>query len=99
MFIWNFLNSSLNKEDERLKIEGCNLIRSDHPRGLKKGGVCVYYKEYIPLTRREDLCNLNNCLVAEIRLENEKCFLNLLYSSPSQSQHKLKIFVQTYIFL
>ena len=28
-----FLNSSLNKKDDRLKIEGYNLIRSDHPSG------------------------------------------------------------------
>ena len=39
-----FLNSSCNKDNDRLKIEGCNLIRLDQPRGFKKGGVCVYYK-------------------------------------------------------
>ena len=31
-----FLNSSLDSEDDRLKIEGYNLIRSDHPSGSKK---------------------------------------------------------------
>ena len=35
----------------------------------KKGGVCVYYKEHIPLLRRYDLCTLSNCLVTKIRLE------------------------------
>ena len=41
-----FLNSSLNNEDDRLKIEGYNFIRADHPSGLKRG-VCVYYKVHI----------------------------------------------------
>ena len=80
-----FLNSSLDSEDDRLKIEGYNLIRSDHPSDSKKGGVCVYYKEHIPLVRRDDLCTLSNCLVTEIRLENEKCFLPCFYQSPSQT--------------
>ena len=31
-----FLNSSLDSEDDRLKIEEYNLIRSDHPIGSKK---------------------------------------------------------------
>ena len=87
-----FLNSSLDSEDERLKIERCNLIRSDHPSGSKKGGVCVYYKEHIPLVRRGDLCTLSNCLVTEIRLENENCFLTCLYQSPSQTQHDFEKF-------
>ena len=38
-------------EDDRLKIKGYNLIRSDHSSVSKKGGVCVYYKEHIPLVR------------------------------------------------
>ena len=87
-----FLNSSLNSEDDRLKIEGYNLIRSDHPRDSKKGGVYVYYMEHIPLVRRDDLCTLSNCLVTEIHLENEKCFLTCRYQSPSQTQHEFENF-------
>ena len=30
-------------------------------------------------------CTLDNCLVTEIRFQNEKCFLTCLYRSPSQS--------------
>ena len=37
-----FLHSSLDSEDDRLKIEGYSLIRSDHPSHSKKGGFCVY---------------------------------------------------------
>ena len=94
-----YLNSSLNKKDDKLNIEGYNLIRSDHRHGLKKGGICVYYEEYVPFIRRDDLCTLDNCLVAEIRLENEKCFFACLYRSPNQSQHKFEDFCTKLDFL
>ena len=42
-----FLNSSILSDDNRIKIDGYSLIRSDHPSDSKKGGVCVYYKEHI----------------------------------------------------
>ena len=87
-----FLNCSLESEDGRLKIERYKLIRSDYPSGSKKGGVCVYYKEHIPLVRRDDLCILSNCLVTKIRLENQKYFLTCLYRSPSQTQHEFENF-------
>ena len=48
------------------------------------GGVCIYYKEYISLIKRDDICTLDNCLMTEIRLQGEKCFLTCIYRSPSQ---------------
>ena len=87
-----FLNSSLDCEDDRLKIEEHNLKRSDHPSGSKKGNVCVYYKKHIALVRGNDLCTLSNSLVTKICLENEKCFLTCLYQSPSQTQHEFENF-------
>ena len=36
------LNSSILSDDNRITIDGYNLIRSDHPSDLKKGGVCMY---------------------------------------------------------
>ena len=41
-------------------IDGYNLIRSDHPRGLKKIGVYIYYKEHNPLILRDDINTLDN---------------------------------------
>ena len=83
-----FLNSSLNRDDGRLKVEVYNLISSDDTSDLKKEGVCIYYKQHIPLIRRNDLCSPSNCLVTEIRSENEKCSLTCLFRSTSQNQHE-----------
>ena len=67
-----FLSSSIQNDDHKLKLDGYNLIRSDHPNDSKKDGVCIYRKEHILLIRRDDLCTLGNCLVTEIRSQNEK---------------------------
>ena len=87
-----FLNSSIQNDDHKLKIDGYNLIRFDHRSDSKKVGVCIYYKEHITLIRRDDLCTLDNCLVTEIRSQNEKCFLTCAYRSPSQCQEEFKTF-------
>ena len=87
-----FLSSSIQNDDHKLKLDGYNLIRSNHPNDSKKDGVCIYRKEHIPLIRRDDLCTLDNCLVTEIRSQNEKWLLTCAYRSPSQSQEEFEIF-------
>ena len=34
-----FLNSDTAFDDDNLKIEGCNIVRSDHPSDSRRGGV------------------------------------------------------------
>ena len=80
-----FLNSSVETNDDRISIDGYNLRRADHPIDSKRDGVCIYYKEHIPLVKRHDICTLDNCLVSEIRSQGKKCFLTCIYCFPSQS--------------
>ena len=68
------------------------MIRADHSSGSKRGGVCIYYKEHIPLIKRDDICTLDNCLVTEIRSQGEKSFLTCVYRSPSQTQDEFEDF-------
>ena len=44
-----FLNSSIQRDDDRLTIDGNYLIRPGYPSDMKKGEVCIYYKEHISL--------------------------------------------------
>ena len=44
-----FLDSSYSNDDATLQLSGYSLVRTDHPMGTKRGGVCIYYKEYISL--------------------------------------------------
>ena len=78
-----FLNSSIETNDDRISIDGYNLIRADHPNDSKRSGVCIYYKEHIPVIKRDDTCTLYDCLVTEICSQGEKCFLTCIYCSPN----------------
>ena len=52
MMIWKsetYLESSTNLNDNSLQIEGYNLVRADHPNDIKKGGVCIYFRESLPV--------------------------------------------------
>ena len=54
--------------------------------GRPKGGVCLFYKDHIPIKNRNDLATLDETIVAEIRLKsNKKVFLVLTYRTPSKS--------------
>ena len=61
-----FLNSSISSDDNRIPIDGYNLIRSDHPSDSKKAGVCIYYNKHIPLVLQDDINTLDNWVVAKI---------------------------------
>ena len=44
-----YLDSTVPFDDDNLVISGYNLIRSDHPSNTKRGCICLYYKNYLPL--------------------------------------------------
>ena len=86
------MNSSIQSDDKRIKLDVYNLIRSDYPSDSKRGGVCIYYKEHIPLVKRDHICALDHCLVRKICSQNEKCFLTCIYRSPSQNHDEFQNF-------
>ena len=67
-----FLDSSVSNDNERIRIEGYNLLRADHPSNKKRGGVCMYYKEHLPITKRDDLCTLKENHVTKIVVGKKK---------------------------
>ena len=44
-----YLGSSTSYDDGDLEIAGYNLIGSDHLSNKKRGGVCIYYINSLPL--------------------------------------------------
>ena len=85
-----FLDSSIPIDGKRLSIPAYSMMRADHPS--KRGGVCLYYKEHLPIIRRNDISNLKQCLVTEINVKNERCFLTCLYTSPSENREWFQSF-------
>ena len=87
-----FLDSSFLPDDPRLKLDGYNLIRADHPNDVKRGGVCVYVKNSLAIR----VCNINNlkeCIIIELNLKNKKGYAITLYRSPSQSMDEFEQFL------
>ena len=41
-----FLDASIEASDPNINISGYNSLRSDHPSNTKRGGVCMFYRDY-----------------------------------------------------
>ena len=83
-----YLDSST--PDNLIEIEGYKVIRADHPDNVKRGGVCIYYKESLPVRVinttyfKEALllemnCNSKNVMVSVIIVPLAKLMMNLRY--------------------
>ena len=80
-----YLDSAVPLDDVDLVISGYNLIPSDHPSNTKRGGVCLYYKNYLPL-RVLNISYVKECLNFELKIGDKPCNFIALYWSPIQSQ-------------
>ena len=49
-----FLDSTFLNDDLRLSLNDYSLLRADHPSDTKKGGVCVFYKDHLPISLKEN---------------------------------------------
>ena len=85
-----FLNTSYSNDDTRLHLHGYSLISAYHPSDLRRGGICIYYKEHLLLICKPNLTPLDECLVCELKIGNKKCYITVLYRSRSQSLEDLK---------
>ena len=79
------LNSNILPNDSNLEIPGYNLVRCDYPSNKKRGGVCEYYRSYLPL-RIIDINYLNECLRFQLMVGDKLCNFIALYRYPSQLQ-------------
>ena len=89
----SMLDQSIRDDD--IFIEGFirEIYRSDHPSNSKTGGVCLYFREGLPIKRRPDLELLQELIVTELTICRKKVFLITLYRSPSQTSEQYEIFI------
>jgi exonuclease III len=75
--------------DKDLEINGFSAVpfRADcaDVANSAHGGVCLYFKEHLPIKERKDLTSLSETIVAEVALKSKKVFFVLSYRSPSHS--------------
>ena len=46
----SYLDSSVSSDNDNLHTKDYKLVRADHPGNVKGGGVCVYFKESLPVS-------------------------------------------------
>ena len=66
-----------------IEIEGYNVVRVDHPNNIKRGEVCIYYKESLPV-RIISLPFLNEALLLEMSYNNKKIIVFVIYRSQAK---------------
>ena len=89
--LWEtYFDSKILIDDSNLEIPGYNLVRSDHLSNKNRGGVCIYYKSYLPL-RTIDINYLIECVRFELMVGDKLCNFIALYRSPSQLQHQFNL--------
>ena len=78
--------------DNQLNIKGFAPVpfRADSTKpGRVQGGVCLYYNPDLPIKNRAELVDLEETIVAEVRLKRKKIFILLSYRSPSDNSLQL----------
>ena len=79
-----------------MKIQGYKLIRVDHPSNQKRGGICIYHKDFLPIKVNKISC-LKECLNFSLSIYGKQCNITLIYRSPSQSSEEFDTFLLDYI--
>ena len=75
-----------------IDIEGYNLVCADHPDDTKRGGVCIYYKESLPV-KITNLPYFKEALFLEMSYNKNKVTVSVIYRSPSQTNDEFGLFL------
>ena len=86
-----FLSPSVISTLDSLNIDGYNIVRLDYPSISKRGGVCCYFKESLPI-RILKITPMAECLVLEMLHNNKLVIISAIYGSPSQSSQEFAQF-------
>ena len=85
-----YLDSSIT--DEEVKIKDYKLIHADHPDNIKRGGVCIYHKESLPVQEIK-LSYFKEALLLEMDYNNKKVLISAIYRSPNQNKNEFDLFL------
>ena len=88
-----YLDSST--PDRLLEIDGYILVRADNSNNIKRGGVCIYYKESVPV-RVMSLPYLKEALLLEMTYNNLNVIVSVIYRYPSQNNSEFDLFLSNF---
>ena len=85
----SMLTKNISNQDILINGFSPDPFRSDKDSDTRNGGVCLYFKEFLPIKERCDLEILPETIVAEIKLNRKKVFIVLSYRHPNMSNEEI----------
>ena len=86
-----YLDWSNLSDDDNFNLPGYNVVRADHLSNTKKGALCIYFKNSLPL-KVPDIQLLQEFIDFEIKIADKTCNFISLYRSLSQSKDEFGSF-------
>ena len=85
-------------DNDNLWIPSYELIRVDHQSNKKRGGICIYHKDFLPVKVNNVSC-LKECLNFNLSVHGKQCDITLIYRSLSQSSKEFYTFLSNFKLL
>ena len=86
-----YLDSAVLSNDANLDLTGYNLVRTNHPSSTIKCGICINFRDYLPL-KLSNIQHLQESINLEIIIGDKKCNFISLYRSPCLSNGNFEPF-------
>ena len=94
-----YLNHDTLSDNDNMRLPGYELIRLDHQSNQKRGGICIYHKDFLPIKVNNISC-LKECLNFDLSVHGKQCNITLIYHrSPSQSSEEFDTFLSNFELL
>ena len=93
-----YLNHDTLSDKGNLRIPSYELISIDPPSNQKRGGICIYHKDFLPIKVNNVSC-LKECINFNLSVYGEKCNITFIYRSPSQSSKEFDTFLPNFELL
>ena len=81
--------------NKKIQLDSYNLFRADSPRSSKQGGVCILYKETLGV-HIVRILSFNECIICEVSTHDSKCYIGIVYRSPSQDNFEFENFLSNF---
>ena len=85
----SYSDSTFPLDDNSLPLNSYDLTGKDQPDNVKRGGVCMNYKENLSL-KIISTSYFDQCLLCEVTCQNQKGYVAVIYCSPSQLCNELE---------
>ena len=89
------MNNDISNDDILIRGFSPDPFRADKPVNIRNGGVCLYFKENLPIKERIDLATIISGIIYEVKLNRKKICFVLSYCHPNLSSAEYDEYVKS----